>query len=87
MFRGDLASYAMFLKAVWLGTLLQVSQAAVYTNDWAIKITANAEAVKRIAEKHGFTNLGQVGHRRECGRLGRSVIQSPQCSDRSVAAS
>lgn len=42
------------------GALLRVSQAAVYTNDWAIRIAAREEAVKRIAEEHGFTNLGQV---------------------------
>lgn len=80
MSRGVLLPYAMFLNAVCLGTLLRLSQAAVYTNDWAIKITADEEAVKRIAEKHGFTNLGQVGDGRERGRLSGSVIQPSQSS-------
>uniref|UniRef100_H3C0R6 SPC3 n=1 Tax=Tetraodon nigroviridis TaxID=99883 RepID=H3C0R6_TETNG len=48
-------------QCVW-GTLLRVGQADVYTNDWALKITADEEVVGRIAEKHGFTNLGQIGH-------------------------
>lgn len=65
MFGGGLAPCAVILNAVWLGTLLRVSQAALYTNDWAIKIKADAEAVRRIAEKHGFANLGQVGGGRQ----------------------
>lgn len=62
---GGLAPYAVILNAVWLGTLLRLGQAALYTNDWAIKIKADAEAVRRIAEKHGFANLGQVGGGRQ----------------------
>lgn len=62
MLSGGLAPGAMFVSAVWLGTLLRLSQAALYTNDWAVRIPADAEAVERIAQKHGFTNLGQVGH-------------------------
>lgn len=65
MFGGGLAPYALILNALWLGTLLRVSRAALYTNDWAIKIKADAEAVRRIAEKHGFANLGQVGDGRQ----------------------
>lgn len=60
MLSGGLAPGAMF--AVWLGTLLRLSQAALYTNDWAVRIPADAEAAERIAQKHGFANLGQVGH-------------------------
>lgn len=86
MFRGDPAPYAMLLKAVWLGTLLRVGQAEVYTNDWAIKISADEETAMRIAEKHGFANLGQVGDRGQRGRLSRSLTRSPQTSDGSVAA-
>lgn len=59
-FRGNPGLLAAVFCAMWLGTLLRVSQAAVYTNDWAIRIVACEEAVKRMAEKHGFTNLGQV---------------------------
>lgn len=73
MSRGDLAFCAVLLQALWLGALLRLSQAALYTNDWAIKITGEAEAVGRIAEKHGFTNLGQVGERRP-----PQVAESPQ---------
>lgn len=47
--------------ALWMGTLLQFCHATIYTNDWAIKISADRESVNRIAEKYGFTNMGQVG--------------------------
>lgn len=57
---------------MWLGALLRVSRAALYTNAWAVRIRAGEEAAERIAEKHGLTNLGQVGGERE--RLGRSEI-------------
>lgn len=58
---GGLAPGAMLASAVWLGALLRLSQAALYANDWAVRIPADAEAVERIAQEHGFTNLGQVG--------------------------
>lgn len=44
-----------------MGTLLQLCHAAVYTNDWAVRIRADPASVDRIAEKYGFTNMGQVG--------------------------
>uniref|UniRef100_A0A671UGB0 Proprotein convertase subtilisin/kexin type 5a n=1 Tax=Sparus aurata TaxID=8175 RepID=A0A671UGB0_SPAAU len=47
--------------ALWMGTLLQFCHATIYTNDWAIKIRADLDTVNRIAEKYGFTNMGQVG--------------------------
>lgn len=46
---------------LWMGTLLQFCHATIYTNDWAIRIKADRESVNRIAEKYGFTNMGQVG--------------------------
>lgn len=46
--------------ALWMGTLLQLCQATIYTNDWAIRIRADRESVDRIAEEYGFTNMGQV---------------------------
>lgn len=46
--------------ALWMGTLLQLCHATIYTNDWAIKIRGDLESVNRIAEKYGFTNMGQV---------------------------
>lgn len=46
---------------LWMGTLLHFCHAAIYTNDWAIRIRADRESVDRIAEKYGFTNMGQVG--------------------------
>uniref|UniRef100_A0A3Q4AME9 SPC3 n=1 Tax=Mola mola TaxID=94237 RepID=A0A3Q4AME9_MOLML len=49
------------LYTLWMGTRLQVCQAAIYTNDWAIRIRADLETVNRIAEKHGFANMGQIG--------------------------
>ncbi|XP_014834699.1 PREDICTED: proprotein convertase subtilisin/kexin type 5-like [Poecilia mexicana] len=47
------------LFTLWMGTLLQLCHATIYTNDWAIK--GDPESVKRIAEKYGFTNMGQIG--------------------------
>ncbi|XP_044031068.1 proprotein convertase subtilisin/kexin type 5 [Siniperca chuatsi] len=46
---------------LWMGTLLQFCHATIYTNDWAIRIRADRESVNRIAEKYGFTNMGQIG--------------------------
>ena len=35
----------------------------VFTNDWAVQLDpAEIAAADRIAKKHGFHNLGQVGH-------------------------
>uniref|UniRef100_A0A3B3TR78 Proprotein convertase subtilisin/kexin type 5a n=1 Tax=Poecilia latipinna TaxID=48699 RepID=A0A3B3TR78_9TELE len=48
------------LFTLWMGTLLQLCHATIYTNDWAIKVRGDPESVKRIAEKYGFTNMGQV---------------------------
>uniref|UniRef100_A0AAQ6A3W1 Proprotein convertase subtilisin/kexin type 5a n=1 Tax=Amphiprion ocellaris TaxID=80972 RepID=A0AAQ6A3W1_AMPOC len=47
--------------ALWMGTLLQFCHATIYTNDWAVKIGGDLESVDRIAEKYGFTNMGQIG--------------------------
>ncbi|KAF3701904.1 Proprotein convertase subtilisin/kexin type 5 [Channa argus] len=47
--------------ALCLGTVLQFCRAVVYTNEWAIRIRGDAESVNGIAEKYGFTNLGQIG--------------------------
>lgn len=65
LFRGNRLLYVVFF--IWFGTLLRVSQSEVYTNDWAIRIRADEEAVNRIAEKHGFANQGQVGDRSQRG--------------------
>lgn len=51
----------VLLHALWMGALLQVCQATIYTNDWAIRIRAGRKSVDRMAEKYGFTNMGQVG--------------------------
>ncbi|KAG7241172.1 hypothetical protein INR49_025915, partial [Caranx melampygus] len=50
-----------FLLSVWMGALLQLCHATIYTNDWAIRIRGDLESVDRIAHKHGFTNMGQIG--------------------------
>ncbi|XP_068561703.1 proprotein convertase subtilisin/kexin type 5 [Cebidichthys violaceus] len=47
--------------ALWMGILLQFCRATIYTNDWAIRIRGDRESVNRIAEKYGFTNMGQIG--------------------------
>lgn len=44
-----------------MGSLLfQLCHGAIFTNDWAIRINGNSESVNWIAEKYGFTNMGQV---------------------------
>ncbi|XP_067430805.1 proprotein convertase subtilisin/kexin type 5 [Thunnus thynnus] len=47
--------------ALWMGTVLQFCHAKIYTNDWAVRISEDLESVDRIAEKYGFTNMGQIG--------------------------
>ena len=32
----------------------------VYSNSWAVKVSGGVDVADRIAEKHGFKNLGQV---------------------------
>lgn len=54
---------------LWMATLLLVCQATRYTNDWAVRIKADAEFVDRMARKHGFTNMGQVGGTAEAALL------------------
>ncbi|XP_071751056.2 proprotein convertase subtilisin/kexin type 5 [Centroberyx gerrardi] len=52
--------------ALWMGTLFQFCHATIYTNDWAVKITGDHESANRIAEKYGFTNMGQIGDLKNC---------------------
>ena len=40
--------------------LLDVSFAAHYTDKWAVRIEGGLQAAKALAEKHGFTFLGEV---------------------------
>uniref|UniRef100_A0A665V2H2 Peptidase S8/S53 domain-containing protein n=1 Tax=Echeneis naucrates TaxID=173247 RepID=A0A665V2H2_ECHNA len=35
--------------------------AIIYTNDWAIRVRGDLQSVNRIADKYGFTNMGQIG--------------------------
>uniref|UniRef100_A0A3Q2P1X4 SPC3 n=1 Tax=Fundulus heteroclitus TaxID=8078 RepID=A0A3Q2P1X4_FUNHE len=49
------------LFTLWMGILLQFCHATIYTNDWAINVRGDPESVKKIAEKYGFTNMGQIG--------------------------
>ncbi|XP_029024628.1 proprotein convertase subtilisin/kexin type 5 [Betta splendens] len=51
----------VLFDVLWVATLFLLSHAATYTNDWAIRIRGDVETVNRIAEKYGFTNMGQVG--------------------------
>ncbi|XP_077478698.1 proprotein convertase subtilisin/kexin type 5 [Stigmatopora argus] len=48
------------LVPVWIGTLLHYCQATIYTNDWALRISQGYESATRIADKYGFTNMGQM---------------------------
>ena len=36
------------------------SEEDVYSNSWAVKVTGGVDVADRIADKHGFKNLGQV---------------------------
>uniref|UniRef100_A0A8C3AXM3 Proprotein convertase subtilisin/kexin type 5a n=1 Tax=Cyclopterus lumpus TaxID=8103 RepID=A0A8C3AXM3_CYCLU len=47
-------------SALWTGILLQFCRATIFTNDWAIRIRGDPESVNRIAERYGFTNMGQI---------------------------
>lgn len=40
--------------------LLDVSFAAHYTDKWAVRIEGGIQAAKALAEKHGFTFLGEI---------------------------
>uniref|UniRef100_A0A3B3BUC8 SPC3 n=1 Tax=Oryzias melastigma TaxID=30732 RepID=A0A3B3BUC8_ORYME len=46
---------------LWMAAVLQLSHAAIYTNDWAVKVNGNRQCVDRIAAKYGFINMGQIG--------------------------
>uniref|UniRef100_A0A3P8UMW7 Proprotein convertase subtilisin/kexin type 5a n=1 Tax=Cynoglossus semilaevis TaxID=244447 RepID=A0A3P8UMW7_CYNSE len=47
-----------------LAALLHFGHATTYTSDWAIRIRGDMESVNRVAEKYGFTNMGQIGELR-----------------------
>ncbi|CAL8278916.1 unnamed protein product [Merluccius merluccius] len=49
------------LCAAWVATLLHLCHGRIFTNDWAIKV-ADRDDARRIAEKYGLTNMGQIGH-------------------------
>ena len=38
----------------------EATAVASYSNDWAVQIEGNLKTVNRIAESHGFVNMGQV---------------------------
>ncbi|XP_077441964.1 proprotein convertase subtilisin/kexin type 5 isoform X2 [Vanacampus margaritifer] len=52
------------IYALWIGIFLHFCQAAFYTNDWALRIKGGAKSATGIAEKYGFTNMGQIGQLR-----------------------
>lgn len=33
----------------------------IYSNSWAVEVAGGVEAARKIAEKHGFVHMGQVG--------------------------
>ncbi|XP_072310817.1 proprotein convertase subtilisin/kexin type 5 [Eucyclogobius newberryi] len=51
----------MMLLIMLMATFFHCCHATVYTNEWAIKITGDQKTVNEIAEKYGFSNMGQVG--------------------------
>ncbi|XP_039635568.1 proprotein convertase subtilisin/kexin type 5 [Perca fluviatilis] len=87
LIRGSLfISAVMRFSAMWMGILLQFCHATIYTNDWAIRIRGDSESVNRIAEKYGFTNMGQIGdlksyysfHHHETAK--RSIVSNKEVS-------
>lgn len=55
-----MAAVMVLFDVLWVATLFLLSHATIYTNHWAIRIRGDAQSVNRIAEKYGFTNMGQV---------------------------
>ncbi|KAL6096710.1 pcsk5 [Pungitius sinensis] len=51
----------VFRLVMGMGILLQFCRAAIYTNDWAMRIKGGRDSIHEIAEKYGFTNMGQIG--------------------------
>ncbi|TNN76598.1 Proprotein convertase subtilisin/kexin type 5 [Liparis tanakae] len=53
----------LFSEVLSLGvkTSFPVCGATIFTNNWAVRIRGDPETVDRIAERHGFTNMGQIG--------------------------
>ncbi|XP_034048082.1 proprotein convertase subtilisin/kexin type 5 [Thalassophryne amazonica] len=46
---------------LWTGAFLQLGHAEMYTQYWAVRVRGGREAADRVAEKYGFTNMGQIG--------------------------
>ncbi|XP_076143242.1 furin (paired basic amino acid cleaving enzyme) a [Alosa pseudoharengus] len=59
----DLQSARLLLGTVLLALTVSLSPGLaekIYTNTWAVHISGGAPEANRIAEKHGFVNLGHV---------------------------
>lgn len=58
---GSSAAWCVFLVVVVASGVVGVGrQQPVFMNEFAVHVPAGGEAADRIAEKHGFTNIGQV---------------------------
>ncbi|KAM6902082.1 proprotein convertase subtilisin/kexin type 5 [Xenentodon cancila] len=73
--------------ALWMSTLLHVCHAAVYTNEWAVKVSGDHESANRIAHKYGFINMGQIGGLESYYRFHRpeTANRSSVCSKEATA--
>ncbi|XP_041082767.1 proprotein convertase subtilisin/kexin type 5-like isoform X1 [Polyodon spathula] len=47
--------------ALWLVCVLPLCRTRMYTNHWAVRITGASEDADRIANKYGYSNMGQIG--------------------------
>uniref|UniRef100_A0A3Q2T8Q9 Proprotein convertase subtilisin/kexin type 5b n=1 Tax=Fundulus heteroclitus TaxID=8078 RepID=A0A3Q2T8Q9_FUNHE len=56
--------------ALYLGFASPPCKARIYTNHWAVRIAGGPEVADRIAERYGYRNMGQVGHRLRLARVG-----------------
>ncbi|XP_053558467.1 proprotein convertase subtilisin/kexin type 5 isoform X2 [Bombina bombina] len=70
------------LLSVLLGILVPTGWGRMFTNHWAVRISAGAQEAERIASKYGYVNRGQIGalhdyyHFYHSRTIKRSVLSS-----------
>lgn len=50
----------LFQLMMLFALVFLVSEARLFTNHWAVRITGGPENADQVAEKYGFLNIGQV---------------------------
>ncbi|XP_033871237.1 proprotein convertase subtilisin/kexin type 5-like isoform X2 [Acipenser ruthenus] len=51
----------VYVLALWLGCVLPLCRTRMYTNHWAVRISGASQDADRIADKYGYSNMGQIG--------------------------